>query len=433
MNPDPGPAILIGLAILLLLNALIHWGLLIAFQTKNQPLRILNDQQHYVEKFTAKINNLRIAWILNLTAGLLLSGLSFVFFETWESSWWWILLIFCCLFAGICESTYQAAKHYPDFFFKIFGGWILFGEKLILPLIWLVKKIYSLFSRKAIQKVPAQHEDATAALLKKLIDQQKIAGRPNGETFKMINGVISMQRKMVREVMVARTDAFMVDIKNDNDRNIDAILQQPYSRVPVYSEDKDNIVGIVHIKNLLRAAREEGFEHLKIRRIMQPALFIPETQPIDETLLELKKTHNQMAILFDEYGGVVGLVTLEDLIEEIVGEISDESDRPDVRYQKLSDSEYLVEGKLALDDFNEEFKTNLHKDEIDTVAGYIIAVLGKIPADGQQVEVKCSNGLRLITERVEDSRILQVKAILPPALAINHVQQEKQLKQASNS
>lgn len=433
MNPDPGPAILIGLAIFLLINAQIHWGLLTAFQVKNQPLQILNDPQHYIEKFADKINNLRIAWLLNLTAGLLLSGLSFIFFKAWQSNWWWILLIFCCLFAGINESVYQAARHYPDTFFKIFGGWFLFGEKLILPLIWLVKKIYSLFSRKAMQKVPALHEDLTAVLLKKLIDQQKQAGRPNEETFKMINGVISMQQKMVREVMVARTDAFMVDIKNDNDRNIDAILQQPYSRVPVYSEDKDNIVGIVHIKNLLRAARKEGFEHLKIRRIMQPALFIPETQSIDETLFELKKTHNQMAILFDEYGGVVGLVTLEDLIEEIVGEISDESDRPDVRYRKLPNNEYLVEGKLALDDFNEEFNTNLHKDEIDTIAGYMIAVLGKIPADGQQVEVKCGNGLRLITERVVDSRILQVKAILPPALAINHLRQGKQLKQASKS
>jgi putative hemolysin len=433
MNPDPGPAILIGLTLFLLINAQIHWGLLTAFQTENQPLRILNDQQHYIEKFAAKINNLRIAWILNLTAGLLLSGLSFILLEIWQGSWWWILLIFCCIFAGINESIYQTARRYPDAFFKVFGGWILAGEKLLLPLIWLVKKVYFLFSRKTSQKVPTQHEDLTAILLKKLIDQQKQAGRPNKETFKMIDGVISMQQKMAREVMVARTDAFMVDIKNDNDRNIDAILQQPYSRVPVYNEDKDNIVGIVHIKNLLRAAREEGFEHLKIRRIMQPALFIPETLSIDKTLFELKRTHNQMAILFDEYGGVVGLVTLEDLIEEIVGEISDESDRPDVRYQKLSDSEYLVEGKLALDDFNEEFKTNLQKDEIDTIAGYMIAVLGKIPADGQQVEVKCSNGLKLITERVVDSRILQVKAVLPPTLAVAHVRQEKQLKQASKS
>ncbi|GAJ27300.1 hemolysins [Liquorilactobacillus sucicola DSM 21376 = JCM 15457] len=221
----------------------------------------------------------------------------------------------------------------------------------------------------------------------------------------------------------------MIDIQNDNDRNIDAILQMPYSRVPVYNEDKDNILGVVHIKNLLRTARKEGFEHVTIRRVMQPALFIPETMTIDEVMFEMKKTQNQMAILFDEYGGVVGLVTLEDLLEEIVGEIDDESDKPDQIYHKISDNEFIVQGKLSLDDFNNEFGTTLMVNEVDTIAGYIITKLGFIPNDGEKLKIETEERVVLVTEEIDDSRIMKVRVTLPPALVIAHVRKEKSVHQ----
>ncbi|MFT9004660.1 MAG: hemolysin family protein [Liquorilactobacillus hordei] len=246
------------------------------------------------------------------------------------------------------------------------------------------------------------------------------------EAFDMIKGVLSMREKLAKEVMVPRTDAFMIDIQNDNDRNIDAILQMQYSRIPVYNEGKDDIVGIVHIKNILKTAREEGFDHITIRKVMQPALFIPETMAIDEVMLEMKKTQNQLAILFDEYGGVVGLVTLEDLLEEIVGEIDDESDQPEQDYHKISDSEFIVQGKLSLDDFNDEFMTNFEMNDVDTIAGFMIAKLGYIPEDDSQESVEI-DGIKLITEKVDDSRIMEIKIELTPALAIAHVQREKRV------
>src|SRR5699024_7097598 len=163
--------------------------------------------------------------------------------------------------------------------------------------------------------------------------------------------IINFNDIMAREVMVPRTDAFMVDINDPDSENIDRILAQPYSRVPVYREDKDVIVGILHIKNILQKAHTTGFDHLKLADIMTEPMCVPETVNINELLLEMQKTHQQMAILLDEYGGVVGLATIEDLIEEIVGEIDDESDATETLFTKVNDHRYVIAGKMPLSDF----------------------------------------------------------------------------------
>ncbi|MFT8476994.1 MAG: hemolysin family protein [Liquorilactobacillus sp.] len=280
--------------------------------------------------------------------------------------------------------------------------------------------------RKNISDIKSQDNITSVEALGALISPENEENTLKPEAFDMIKGVLSMHEKVAKEVMVPRTDAFMIDIQNDNDRNIDAILQMQYSRIPVYNEAKDDIVGIVHIKNILKTAREQGFDHITIRKVMQPALFIPEIMAIDEVMFEMKKTQNQLAILFDEYGGVVGLVTLEDLLEEIVGEIDDESDQPEQDYHKISDSEFIVQGKLSLDDFNDEFRTNFEMNDVDTIAGFMIAKLGYIPEDGSYESVDIE-GVKLITEKVDDSRIMEIKVELTPALAIAHVQREKKV------
>lgn len=262
-------------------------------------------------------------------------------------------------------------------------------------------------------------------------------GRNNGELdtneYEMIDGVISMHDKMAREIMVPRTDAFMVDVTNDNSRNIDSILGMDFSRVPVYHEDKDNVVGIVHIKTLVKLARNFGFDHITIRQAMRPAFFVPETMTLDELLFQMQKTRNQMAILLDEYGGVVGLVTLEDLLEEIVGEIDDESDEPDQLYQQISSDEFLVQGKMPIDDFNDEFGTDLKINDIDTIAGFLIAKLGRIPDNDEVVSVtaESSEGDVVLTTAkiIDDARITEVKVTLPDALASLHRKKEAIKKQ----
>ncbi|WP_311408044.1 hemolysin family protein [Liquorilactobacillus uvarum] len=333
----------------------------------------------------------------------------------------------CGLYLLVHILPQKIIGEFPSKFFqRTYRITVIFGG-IFYPLALVLSKINLKLMAKT--KETGMLTKASWETIIDMIKHEKENGELNNEAFEMIEGVISMHGKMAREVMVARTDAFMIDIQNDNDRNIDAILQMPYSRVPVYNEDKDNILGVVHIKNVLRTARKEGFEHVTIRRVMQPALFIPETMTIDEVMFEMKKTQNQMAILFDEYGGVVGLVTLEDLLEEIVGEIDDESDQPDQIYHKISDNEFIVQGRLSLDDFNSEFGTTLVVNEVDTIAGYIITKLGFIPNDGEKVKVETDEHVILLTEVIDDSRITKVRVTLPAPLVMEHVRKEKNMRE----
>ncbi|WP_297817287.1 hemolysin family protein [uncultured Lactobacillus sp.] len=245
--------------------------------------------------------------------------------------------------------------------------------------------------------------------LKNLHDHHKITDR---EYF-MMDGIINFQSKVAREVMVPRTDAFMVDINDDFQDNLDEILKEPYSRVPVYDGDKDKIVGVIHIRTVLRKARKEGFDKLDYQDVMFKPLFAPETMELGELLLEMQQTQRQLAILTDEYGGVVGLATIEDLIEEIVGDIDDEVDKAQVLFNKISDNQYVIYGKMPLTDFNDEFGTHLEMEDVDTVAGYVITKLGLIPAKGEKLSVQLDNGMTLTTRRMKGSRLLTLLLTIP--------------------
>ncbi|GMC07820.1 hypothetical protein K4F_28290 [Enterococcus hirae] len=232
----------------------------------------------------------------------------------------------------------------------------------------------------------------------------------DNEELEMLQGVFSLDTKVAREVMVPRTDAFMIDINDSVEENVNEVLSENYSRIPVYNEDKDKVVGILHTKNLLKAAHKFGFEHLNIQKIMQEPLFVPETIFIDDLLYEMKKTQNQMAILLDEYGGVVGLATLEDLLEEIVGEIDDESDEVEKLYEKVAEHEYVIQGRMLIDEFNEVFDSNLHMSDVDTMAGYLITALGMIPDEGEKLSFDVDN-ITLTSEEMEGSRILKIRVV----------------------
>jgi putative hemolysin len=219
-----------------------------------------------------------------------------------------------------------------------------------------------------------------------------------------------MDTTLAREVMVPRTEAFMIDIHDEPSENIDKVLSDNFSRIPVYDDDKDRIIGILHLKNLLKEARKSGFENLDLLKVIHEPLFVPETIFIDDLLIELKRTQNHMAILLDEYGGVVGLVTLEDLLEEIVGEIDDESDELTVEslYETIGEDEYIVQAKMPIDDFNEIFGTTLNMNDVDTMAGYVITALGVIPEQDEELTIDAEH-VTLTTNKVEGTRLLEIK------------------------
>ena len=322
-----------------------------------------------------------------------------------------VLLLTCCLFVLEAIVANRVSGENKRLLCQRFSFFIKAQSFIYAPTV----KIVARFNQKATAKTET---DPPFETIVETIQQQQENSELDTDDFEMINGVLSLHDKTAREVMVPRTDAFMIDITNDNDRNIDSILEMDYSRIPVYHEDKDNIVGVIHIKNMLKRARQFGFDRLTIRQVMHPAFFVPESTPIDELLRQMKNTQNQMAILLDEYGGVVGLTTLEDLLEEIVGDIEDESDEPDKLIEQVEENEFIVQGKMTLTEFNDEFGTKLEMSDVDTIAGYIIAKTGKIPDDGEELTITEDDGLRLKTvEIVDDTRITKVLATIPAQLA----------------
>ncbi|WP_125981966.1 hemolysin family protein [Loigolactobacillus iwatensis] len=281
--------------------------------------------------------------------------------------------------------------------------------QLFRPLLWLLAKLGP--SGASVERPELTREDMVD-----MIESGQKSGVIESDEFEMFEGIIEMRRKMAREVMVPRTDAFMINIDDTNQQNITAILNQNYSRIPVYKGDKDKVVGIVHIKNIMQRAHEIGFENVQLTEVMQEALYVPETIMIDDLLYEMKKSQNQMGILLDEYGGLVGLVTIEDLLEEIVGEIDDETDEAEVPYRQIDERHYTVKGSMPLDDFNDLFTTDLDNPDVDTIAGYVLTGLGTIPEEGQQLTMTLPNNIKLTTGEMDGSRLLDIRVELPAAV-----------------
>ncbi|WEV45376.1 hemolysin family protein [Streptococcaceae bacterium ESL0687] len=257
---------------------------------------------------------------------------------------------------------------------------------LMKPFVWLLASSTTLLGKITPMKFDDADDNMTRDEIEYLLNTSAIA--LNSDEREMLAGIFSLDELMAREVMVPRTEASMIDIEDSPAENIQYIIDSVYSRFPVYNDDKDKIVGILHTKTLLKEAYKKGFDKVDISSIMQEPLFVPETIYVDDLMRELKRTQNQMAILLNEYGGVEGLVTLEDLLEEIVGEIEDENDTletPEV--EKVSENIYKVKGRMPLGDFNEEFQVELENNDVDTIAGFFITEIGTIPGQDEHVNL----------------------------------------------
>ncbi|HEO7105838.1 TPA: HlyC/CorC family transporter [Streptococcus agalactiae] len=290
---------------------------------------------------------------------------------------------------------------------------IIFLGKIVSPFVWLLSASTNLLSRIT----PMTFDDADEKMTRDEIEYMLTNSEEtlDAEEIEMLQGIFSLDEMMAREVMVPRTDAFMIDINNDAQSNIEGILSQNFSRVPVYDDDKDRVVGVLHTKRLLEVGFKTGFDTIDLRKILQEPLFVPETIFVDDLLKALRNTQNQMAILLDEYGGVAGLVTLEDLLEEIVGEIDDETDTAEQFVREIDENIYIVLGTMTLNEFNDYFETELESDDVDTIAGYYLTGVGSIPNQEEKVayEVDCKDKhITLINDKVKDGRITKLKVLL---------------------
>ncbi|HET9476697.1 MAG TPA: hemolysin family protein [Dehalococcoidia bacterium] len=225
------------------------------------------------------------------------------------------------------------------------------------------------------------------------------------EERQMIRGVMEMEFRTLRAIMVPRTDIVAVDIEDGFDRVAGVMVDDGYSRVPVYEENTDNIIGIAHAKEVLKHLAR-GDRKPDLRDIIRPAHYVPESKKVHEMLAEMKQKQLSIAIIVDEYGGTAGLVTIEDLLEEIVGELRDEFDIEEQPVQLLTANEVIVDARVGIDDLNEMFDTGIEAEDVDSVGGLIVTELGRMPSVGDQVAV---DGIRLKVLSVNGRRIKKVR------------------------
>ena len=292
---------------------------------------------------------------------------------------------------------------------------IIFLGKIVSPFVWLLSASTNLISRIT----PMNFDDADEQMTRDEIEYilTKSEQTLDAEEIGMLQGIFNLDEMMAREVMVPRTDAFMVNIEDDINVIMTEILRQNFSRIPVYEGDKDNIIGLIHTKKILAESFTNGFDQLNIRRIMQEPLFVPETIFVDDLLKSLRNTQNQMAILLDEYGGVSGIVTLEDLLEEIVGEIDDETDKTEIFVREIAENTFIVQGSMTLNDFNEHFGLDLSSDDVDTIAGFYLTGLGTIPSQDEKEAYELDNNgfhIVMVNDKVKNGRVTKLKILITP-------------------
>ena len=246
------------------------------------------------------------------------------------------------------------------------------------------------------------------------------AGQESGvlkeEGKKMINSIFALDDKLAYEIMTPRTDVFVIDIEDPPEEYVDDLMKLRYSRIPVCQGETDNIIGILNIKDYLIQAWEKGFEAVDIASILRTPYFVPETKNIDALLFELQKMKQQIAILIDEYGGFSGVVTMEDIIEQVVGDIDDEYDEEEEIIDKVDDHIYLVDGDVSLEDLDEELGIDLTSETSETIGGFLIDMLGEIPDANDVGRIITFENYQFKIMAIQDRRIERVKIyILDPA------------------
>ena len=289
-------------------------------------------------------------------------------------------------------------------------GFVLLLVFIFKPIVWLISGITKLFMKILSIETDELDSKITINDIKSLVQLGHSQGVIDKVESEMINSVISFDETYAEEIMTPRTEVFMIDINDEFVNYKDDMMSLKYSRIPVYDDDVDNIKGILYLKDYLLESYSVGFENVDIKKILKPAYFVPERKNINELFSELQTNNKHMALLIDEYGGFAGIVTMEDLIEEIVGNIDDEYDYDEPEIEEISDDVYKVIASISIKDFNSQTGSQINDDseDYDTIGGFIIYHLGYIPEDGEKPSFDFEN-LRVEVLEVKDKRIMEAK------------------------
>ena len=295
---------------------------------------------------------------------------------------------------------------------------------LLKPLIWVLQRSTELVLRAfGLEPPGGDMEVYSEAELKMLLSRSREEGEIEPQEQEMLYKVFDFADKEVSAVMVPRPEVVAISAELPPEEALAAMIASPYTRYPVYRESLDHVIGILHVRDLFSAIVDRGISGVEIESMVRPTHIVPETKDLAALLAEFRRDNQHMAIVVDEYGDLEGIVTLEDLLEEIVGEIEDEFDLPDESIERLPDGRMRIDGTFPIDDFNEQFERKLPIEDYHTVGGFVFGLLGRAPERGDEVE---HDGTRFKVLEVEGSRIEQLEVELVP-----HEPEEERLKEVS--
>lgn len=348
------------------------------------------------DAFASRLAPILNQWIPSITIGVWQS-ISIVVIT--------IILSFFTLVFGELIPKRLAMKHYE----KIAYATIRVIRGIYIVTIPFVKLLT--FSTNIISKLfgvsEKDEEVVTEEEIKMMVDEGEEKGSIKEEEKNLINNVFEFNDITVSEIMTHRTDIYAIEINQNLNELIEELDEYKYSRIPVYEGTVDEIKGILYLKDLLKYVKSK--KNIKLKTIIHPAYFVAQSKPINEVFKELQKRHNQMAIILDEYGGTAGLVTMEDILEELVGDIFDEYDEIEKEYETIDDNTYLISGSVTINDLSKILNINIPEGDYETLSGYLQDMLGRIPEDKEKPIIETKEVTYKI-EEYEDKRILKVKA-----------------------
>ena len=371
--------------------------------------------QRYSKERHLTLSSLALARTLALIS--ITAIVAFLVLEAIGRSWAWLVLSVFITLTGLV--TVQALSRIlvarnPEHY-----------STILRPFIELVRAVFGIPARMldlpivaALKWWQAKHPDTASEAVEmlQLSELETTTGAIANAERDMIRGVIELEQTLVREVMVPRIDMVAVDAELPLEELAKLIIDKGYSRLPVFEGGIDNIVGVVFAREVLRYLAEES-NPSSIRNLSLPPYFVPESKKVDELLTEMRHKKMSVAIVVDEYGGTAGLVTVEDVLEEIVGEIADEFDVEEDEVQWITDREVIVDAKLNMDSLNDLFGLELEKDDFDTLGGFIYDQLGKMPNTGDEIGINDSLRLRVLSmagRRIRKVRLTRTETEIPP-------------------
>ena len=418
MKSDPD---LYGYLIILFLN-LILLGLFQSFTTaldrtsQSRLKKFADENERYLKRLDFTINllerPLKYQFSIKLFSLLIFSYSIFILCKI---PYDFILLVILWLILVVTFSILLSSKfallHSEKIAIKC--CYFVYGLHIIsLPLFWISKTIVNIILILFKEDIDIENKFFSEDEVMSMLEVGRESGIIKEEGRKMISSIFNFDDELAYEIMTPRTDVFAIDILEPTSEYIDKLMELRYSRIPVYEDDYDNIIGILNIKDYLIKARETGFDKVDIRGILREPYFVPETKNIDSLFFELQKTKNHIAILIDEYGGFSGIVTMEDIVEEIVGDIDDEYDEDAHIVNKIDENTFLIDGNVSLDDLEEDYGIVLESDSSETIGGFIIDHLGEIPTESDLGKEVDFGNYKITITSVKERRIDKVKLVV---------------------